>query len=1054
MKFKPSLRIFAFLLAMTASVVGMIYWGEGLKERAVHDWLNKAEDDTRHITGISQHWLSLFHVQLRSYVLLFQGISNVTQSEFINALEYVEGVELEAAIPLTSLAFAERLDPVASSPADFMITLSSDHQPLLAQGKRLSSERQFLAIANSALEHPQKVVVGPVFQGNGTSLIVLAIAVINNGKKGVLMSVFDLNDFITDLGAIHIPPGLRLRLFESQDDALLPVKRAIAGDAMRSMDAVTTFEVPTRHGQMRWTYYWDVLPSYLGGPDRALGMIVQLGGSIIMLLIFGIIGILLLRAQQFNRLVQLRTGELVAANQALQIASHDADAATRSKSMFLANMSHEIRTPMNAIMGLSRLALKTDLTRQQRDYVSKILSSSDSLLHIVNDILDFSKVEAGQLALEHIPFAIKDILTDVAGAVSFKAQAAGLEFLFDLGAEVPRVLIGDPLRLVQVIVNLTNNAVKFTTQGEILVRIRCDNKSDERVTLRVSVSDTGMGIAPEKLATLFMPFTQADASITRKFGGSGLGLAICKQLVELMQGRIWAESEPGRGSVFTFTVEMGLNVDAAQTECKVDHLSGERVLVVDDSAMARVILAAMLEQLGLRVETADSGAQAIGLLHKATEDGAPYRLMLIDWRMPGLDGIETTRLIRQDSNLCVPLSVLMVTAHDYGDLVALAEMVGIEHLLAKPVTESTLHDAITEALQGKAALQAHRRERDEMNGIGEADLARLHGVRVLLVEDSPLNRQVALEFLSEVGVQVETAVNGIEGVERIFADQYDLVLMDIQMPEMDGLSATRAVRADSRFADLPIIAMTAHAMSGDRELSLAAGMNDHITKPIDPDHMYVTMLRWLQHRRASDSGNIRALQHPAVVALSPALNALREHGIDVSIGLASHRYRVAFYQKVLAMFKDEYGKATAHLGDLLATNQREQACRLFHTLKSASASIGASALSELARQMERRSLQTLPSEKEIVPLVTELERVLAALHNLDTVDTEIGNTSISVKAPGGRVCTRLPTISAQCCGSLMRCWSTTMRWFSIFLCRSGRRLRGPAMCAALLALWS
>ncbi len=983
MKLKPFLKIFAFLVAMSASVAGMIYWGEMLKQQAVRDWLSKAEDDTRHITGISQHGLSLFHVQLRSYALLFQGSTQVTQSEFINALEYVEGVELESAIPLTSLTFAERIEPVASGPADFVVTLSSDRQSWLAQGKHLASERQLLAIASSALDYPQKVVVGPMFRENGDSLVVLAIAAVNNGRKGVLMSVFDLNDFITDLGAIHVPPGLRLRLFESQDDASLHAKRAIAGDTMRPADSVTTFEVPTRHGQMRWIYYWDILPSYLGGPDRALGMIVQLGGTAIVLLIFVIIGVLLLRAQQFNRLVQLRTGELVAANQALQVASHDADAATRSKSLFLANMSHEIRTPMNAVMGLSRLALKTELTHQQRDYVGKILSSSDSLLRIINDILDFSKVEAGQLTLESIPFSIKEVLTHVAGAVSIKAQAAGLEFLFDLGAEVPPVLIGDPLRLAQIIVNLTNNAVKFTTRGEILVRIRCDHRSEQSVTLRISVSDTGMGIAPEKLATLFMPFTQADASITRKFGGSGLGLAICRQLAELMHGCIWAESEPGRGSVFTFTAEMGLSATAEQTVCKVDHLYGERALVVDDSATARVILADMLERLGLRADTADSGAQALDLLRAATENGVPYRLMLIDWNMPGLDGIETTRLIRQDPDLCVPLSVLMVTAYDYGDLVAPAEMVGIEHLLAKPVTESTLHDALTEALQGKAALQSYRRERDEMSGIGESDLARLRGARVLLVEDSPLNRQVALEFLAEAGVEVDTALNGREGVERIRAAQYDLVLMDIQMPELDGLSATRTVRADSRFADLPIIAMTAHAMSGDRELSLAAGMNDHITKPIDPDLLYAAMLRWLRHRRVSDSGNLRALQHAPALALPPALRALAEHGIDVSTGLASHRYRVAFYQRVLAMFGDEYGDTAAQLGDLLARNQHEQAHRLFHTLKSASAAIGAGALAELAREMEQRSLAALPPATEIAPLVTELERILAALRHFD-----------------------------------------------------------------------
>ncbi|MFZ6656028.1 response regulator [Undibacterium sp. TJN19] len=685
--------------------------------------------------------------------------------------------------------------------------------------------------------------------------------------------------------------------------------------------------------------------------------------------------------------IRLQTLQMQNELKEAEMARRHAEETTEAKSMFLANMSHEIRTPMNAIIGMAHLALRTDLNAKQKDYVEKIHKAGISLLGIINDILDFSKIEAGKLNIEQVDFNLDDVLNNISAVTTDKADEKGLEFLFRAPPDIPRYLNGDPLRLGQVLINLINNAIKFTEKGEIYVTCKMLEMLNGKVKLKFEVRDTGIGMSEEQSDKLFRPFSQADESTTRKFGGTGLGLSISKGMVELMGGEIALSSQAGTGTCVHFTGWFGIAQPVVQRQVVPGAINGMRLLIVDDNEAAAEILKEILSELPVEIDVVTSGAAALDAVRECNHT-RPYGVLFTDLRMPEMDGLELITYLKRDGSLQpIPLTVL-VSAHgreevSYRDDIALPD-----GFLTKPVNASTLVDCMVELFSSTNYTIPSNHG---------ALVPKYTDLRVLLVEDNEINQQIARELMEAAGIAVDIADNGkiaIDTLRRAGPDYYGVIFMDVQMPEMNGHEATRLIRADNSFDALPIVAMTAHAMVEERELCFASGMNAHLAKPINPKELYHAISHWCQDHVSGN--NFDMVQLPA----QDAGNTLLIDGIDVEEGLSRTLGNRSFYLELLSRFCDDQRNVIDHIRTALGEGDSLLAERLAHTLKGVAGLIGAKTIQPFAAELEQM-LHDKADLSLLNPVLDEAaEKLYATIAAIDQVlALEKAHNKSEVKVP-------------------------------------------------------
>jgi len=683
-----------------------------------------------------------------------------------------------------------------------------------------------------------------------------------------------------------------------------------------------------------------------------------------------------------------------------QSAKSAAEAATRAKGEFLANMSHEIRTPLNAIVGLSFLAKQTELTPRQYDYLAKIDSSAETLLTVINDILDFSKIEAGKLTMEAAEFYLEEVLNKVADMVSMKADEKGLELIFSTDPSTPDELVGDPLRLGQVLINLVGNAVKFTEKGEVVVQTRLVEDRGDQVLLKFDVRDTGIGLSEEQTQRLFQAFSQADTSTTRKFGGTGLGLVICKRIVDMLGGRIDVQSGPGNGSTFSFTAVLGRHAKRRPIPLMfAENFRGMRALIVDDSRTARQTLKRILESLKLDVTLADSGTEALRIIEKRTARGQQFDMVFTDFKMPLMDGLETARHIKSHGGLSEVPIIIMVTAYGRDDVLQRAQQIGLDGFITKPVSPSTILDGIMTAFGKKSDARLVGKL---LPSKIEGSLAGIAGARILLVEDNEINQQVACELLSLVGLEISVAENGQAALEMMDNDKFDAVLMDVQMPVMDGLEATRRIRAGEQQADIPIIALTAHAMTGDREKSLQAGMNDHVTKPLDPEELFNALVKWIKPGERPKAEKSLARERKAARDQTE-LSLPELPGIDTVSALARVGGNKVALIRLLKKFGAGHADAVDVIAGLLKEGDIQKAQEATHALKGVSGTIGADELQQAIARLESaiNEKRTAAWQDLLGSTRVVLDQVLASIRQLKDVveDQDPGAAAVEETRP-------------------------------------------------------
>ena len=862
-------------------------------------------------------------------------------------------------IPLLLLFGAQRLARLRNAGEQQAERLAAQAREFDAQARKLDAQRQELDSSKASLFQTD-TLLSEILEA-ATEIGIIAtnldgrITIFNSGAERLL-----------GWGSIEVVGSVTTELFHlKQELEAARAARAAEGVAISGDFQVLVAGVRLgAHDDREWTFARKNGTQFRGAllttPIRSLD------GSI-----SGYLGIL--------QDVSLRS----ALNAEMRRARELAEEASRMKSDFLANMSHEIRTPMNGIIGMTHLVLMTTMTPHQREYVKKIQLSGQHLLRIINDILDISKIEAGKLSIEQADFELETTLAGVVSVIGEKAGEKGLELILDIASDVPVNVIGDSLRLGQVLINYANNAIKFTEHGEIDIVVRAREIGTDSVLLWFAVRDTGIGLSEEQKKRLFTAFSQADTSTTRQYGGTGLGLAISKQLATMMGGEVGVDSTPGVGSTFWFTARLGISHKQKRELLPEPDLRGRHVLVVDDNDNARQVMNEMLRSMSFAVDVVSSGREAVAAVEQADRDNAPYELVFMDWHMPAMNGVDACRRIK-DLALAEPPHLMLVTAYGREEVFHQAEDAGIRDVLIKPLNASTLFEAAMRALQGSAG--GDLRQAAELTSTALQSLAAIAGARILLVEDNEINQEVALDLLRHARLEVDLAENGQVALDRLQANDYALVLMDMQMPVMDGVEATRQLRRLPGLAALPVVAMTANAQAADRQRCQEAGMNDFIPKPIEPELLWQTLLKWIAPRHAAAAADSDSDMATAAVSTAPAAPALDLGVAAIDPGPALRRMlgNTELYFATVRKFCRLQENTGQTMAAALDAGDWVTAQRQAHTLKSVAASIGAGRLAEQAAALEKALAERLPradADRHIGVIDGQLRELIAALRD-------------------------------------------------------------------------